>query len=408
MAQYSNENFIELVKERHPDWEIIGHIPSERNETTEVKCYKCGQIISRSRRQLLEKQGCPFCKGLLIIQGANDVSTLHPWIKNFVKEEEIFGQASSSKKEVTSVCPNCNFTRKITIKNLVSSIHKCPNCSDGVSYPNKYGRSFLKQLPIQNLITEFGPDWANGCKYDNYFEYNNQKYILEMDGGFHYEERQFNGTLEDRQQRDGFKDKEALNHGIHMIRINAIKSDPSFLKEQFLNSEFKDIFDLSIIDWIKCGQEANKSLVVEVCKYFNEGRYNTLQDIADYFNISLSTVKNYLAKGRKIGLCGYFTNTYVKRKNNNADPSEDYILKEKVKKPITVQIQAYDENKTFVGEYNSIQECTDKLNEKFPFKNFSANKISEVSKGDKQMKNRHKGFYFKRLEASSQAERGQS
>ena len=41
---------------------------------------------------------------------------------------------------------------------------------------------------MENFIAEYSPYWAGRKRYDNYFEYNGQAYILEMDGAWHYKD----------------------------------------------------------------------------------------------------------------------------------------------------------------------------------------------------------------------------
>ena len=67
----------------------------------------------------------------------------------------------------------------------------CPVCSDGVSYPNKYVRNLLKQLPIENLEYEWKPEWGKQYSYDNYFIYNEKEYIVEADGAQHFKDSIF-------------------------------------------------------------------------------------------------------------------------------------------------------------------------------------------------------------------------
>lgn len=84
-----------------------------------------------------------------------------------------------------------------------------------------------------------------------------------------------------------------------------------------------------------------------------------------------------------MGMCGYFTNTYQKRKDSTIDPSAVYLPKQKPsskRKPKKIKIQAFDENKLFIGEYDSIQECADELNKKFLLKNSPPIKFRKFQK----------------------------
>lgn len=62
---------------------------------------------------------------------------------------------------------------KISSLNIYHSC--CCVCSDGISYPNKYGfELFNNQLSTQidKFTREYHPEWANPYRYDFYFEIN--------------------------------------------------------------------------------------------------------------------------------------------------------------------------------------------------------------------------------------------
>ena len=62
-----------------------------------------------------------------------------------------------------------------------------------------------------------------------------------------------------------------------------------------------NIFDMRFIDWNKCERYAMKSLAIESCKCFQSGL--SIDDISDKFHLSTKTVKRYLDKGYKLGMC---------------------------------------------------------------------------------------------------------
>ena len=71
-----------------------------------------------------------------------------------------------------------------------------------------------------------------------------------------------------------------------------------------------EIFNLHRVDWIKIGQDSEKSLVKEVCDYWHihndinhEGLTTT--EIGNILNINRGVILSYLKKGSSIGFCNY-------------------------------------------------------------------------------------------------------
>ena len=178
-------------------------------------------------------------------------------------------------------------------------------CGDGISYPNKFGRAFLKQLPIQNHKCEYSPCWGGNYHYDNYFQYKTQEYILEMDGFLHYKESSLTKqTLNERQIIDTIKTNLAIEHGIHVIRINCLLPNCDYIKNNILNSELSLMFDLSNINWSLCDMVGQKSIVKEACDLYMSG-VTTLQHIGNILQVHRATVREYLKRGEKLGWCNY-------------------------------------------------------------------------------------------------------
>ena len=79
------------------------------------------------------------------------------------------------------------------------------------------------------------------------------------------------GGLKNQQENDKNKYELAINNGIkpsNYIVIDCRYSDLDFIKNNIINSRFNKIFDLSNIDWLKIGQDSEKSIVKEVCDYW--------------------------------------------------------------------------------------------------------------------------------------------
>ena len=75
---------------------------------------------------------------------------------------------------------------------------------DGFSYPNKISRQVFTKLPVQNLKFEYQDTWTDKKIYDVCFEYNNKKYIVEIDGEQHFYDSKWS-TAKEEQANDKYK-----------------------------------------------------------------------------------------------------------------------------------------------------------------------------------------------------------
>jgi len=221
-----------------------------------------------------------------------------------------YSQNSGSK--IDWKCPNCGFI----IKNKkIEDINKyglsCPKCSDGVSYPEKIMFNILQQLNIEFIyqLSKQNCHWIkNNYRYDFYFKYNNNKYIVEMDGSFHYMHNDMNNqTKEQTKKIDNIKNEMAINNNAKIIRINCSyrhNNKYTYIKNNIIHSELANIFNLSKIDWLQCNNFAYNSLMKQACDLWRKYQYSTLK-ISAMLHLSDSTIRNYLKQGTKLGWCKY-------------------------------------------------------------------------------------------------------
>lgn len=309
IRRISHDKFCEKIKQINSDITIIGEYMGDNNKIL-CKCNIDGYEWEAWPSHLLRRRGCPVCANQVIIDGINDIATKRSdLIQCFKNPEEAHIYTLNSNVYINAICPDCGYEKSIYISHLTRSGFGCPICGDGVSYPNKFIRNILRQLNI-SFIPEFSPDWLGRKSFDVYFELNGNKYIVEMDGelghgyGKHYKSSL---TLEDLKARDIDKDKLAMEHGINVIRINCCYKNFNrfqYIKENIINSELKDILDLSYINWIDCDIKSQKSFVKQVCDLYNTTG-ETIQGIANNFNLCTSTIKRYLIKGTEFGWCTF-------------------------------------------------------------------------------------------------------
>lgn len=318
------------------------------NSTTKINC-KCylGHIWSVTPAHLLHDGcGCPYCYGNAIWRGFNDLWTVRSDVAKLLKNHNDgykFGEHSNQKAEF--ICLKCNCVIIKSIDEVSRQGLSCSMCADGVSYPNKFARALLKQLSVEEFKCEYSPRWAHPYRYDNYFKYKGQPYILEMDGAFHFEEKAYSKlSLDERIQIDNIKTEMAAKQGIIVIRIDCRISNFDYIKTSILNSELNQLFDLCSVDWDLCDKISCNSLVKTACDLYMSGIYSTTT-IGKMLCVSSKAVLEYLKRGVRIGWCNYTTEDAVRRRIKN------------IQKPIV----AINSNDKIVHMFDSVKICTDEL-----------------------------------------------
>lgn len=314
------------------------------------KCLKDGYEYIISENDLKKCKGCPACAGKRILVGYNDLATTNPEIIRFLLDKEDgYRYTKGSSKRVWAVCPYCGYKKLIKVEELVyNGGLLCPKCSDGLSYPNKFAHNVFNQLYNQYILyePEYSPSWAGRMRYDNYVVLNNgQRLIVEMDGGFHYNDFGLRSA-----QNDSIKNTLAEKHGIKVIRINCfynqITNRFQFIKDNFIDS-LKQYFDLSYIDWESANSAGISNRLIEVVNYYNEHPFMSKQEIANCFNLSICTIRNYLITGEELGLCKYIKNDFERSKTS-------------------IPLTLYDSSGNYIGAYMSATQMANEfINEKF-------------------------------------------
>ena len=304
-SKLTHEEFIKRVRPEDRDLNVRG-IYVNAQTSIEVEC-KFGHVwYPRAGNLMANHYGCPYCSGKKLLIGETDLWTTRPDIASMLKnKDDGYRYTKGSNKKVDFVCNDCGAINNKSIDMVCRYGFSCRACSDGISYPNKFGRAVLNQLVGDDFECEYQPEWAKPYFYDNYFEADGNGYIVEMDGMFHYEESQYaNYSLSHQKNIDAIKDELALCHGIQVIRIDCRKSDCNYIKHSILNSKLCNIFDLSQIDWKLCDIKAQKNLMKEVCHLYNNGTHD-LNDIKNILHISMWSTQKYIKIGANSGLCDY-------------------------------------------------------------------------------------------------------
>lgn len=363
----------------------------ENEKWYKYSCLRCGNIDWIKEGNLNAGNGCNACckfnsKAKL---GINTIWDTDRWMCDLgVSEEVAKSSLPQSSKKIEVTCPDCGKKKKIAICNITKYKSICCNCGDGNSYLSKYIISMLDQLEV-NYKTEVKYEWnkyinpltnkESQASIDFVIYKDGREIPLEADGGFHRQYNNMTGmTAEMQQSIDKQRDDNCLQYlNEETIRI----SDEGEIRENILNSKLAELFDLSNIDWNKCEEFALKNIVKEVCEYWNnKEEWETTQTIADNNKWGIkgvSTIKNYLKKGKKLGWANY-------------DPKEEYKKGIRKLNKTGKAVEIFN-NDVSLGIFESCAELERQSEKLFGVK-LSSKSISAVCTG--KMGN-YKGFAFK-------------
>lgn len=329
-----------------------------KHDKFECKCNKCGYIFEANYSKLY-KNGCPCCSGKIVVKGINDMWTTSPEIARLLLDpEDGYKYTKTSNKMVDFKCDCCGklFSNK-TINQVYYYGLQCQDCSDGLSFGEKFMLNILKYYNIDFKIHKKF-EWSNNKEYDFYID--SYKYIVEMNGIQHYEEthRKNARSLQEEKDNDSYKFVLALNNGIkkeNYIVINSSVIDADIIIQQIINSNLSTIINFNYNELYNLFINSQKSLMIEACRLAREDELFADQ-IAKELGLGVNTIRNYLKRGEKLGLCIYKT-----RKSGKARTIK-YIPENKI------FYSAADAAKYFnVNDSTILKRCNDENNIHFIF-----------------------------------------
>lgn len=322
----THEEYIVKVKNTNPYIEVLGRYINMHTKILH-KCKICKHEWSVKPSDIVNKHGCPICSKRIIGNSPEYKNSIwasehRDYFAKYITEEQMKIYMPYTNKKIEMVCPDCGEHKMTSPNTLLRNGLGCI-CGDGISYPNKFIYSMLKQLDIE-IILEYSPEWANRKQYDIYIP--NLKCIVENHGAQHYKDgfTMFNKTYEIEKQNDKEKRQIAKENGIkNYIVIDCRNSNKEWIKQSVLNSELINIigFSEADIDWDKCDKFAVSNMVKEISDLWNKGM--CVEQIIEKVPLKRSAVYNCLNKGAKLLMCDYSnslsrkrTKAYKQRKEN--------------------------------------------------------------------------------------------
>ena len=301
--KYEPEEYRKLFNEIHNGkFELLSDYTTIQNKVR-VKHLDCGYEFETDPDKALKRKDivCPKCdkRYTIAIPNVNDIYTTNPEIVYLLADkEDAHRYKANSKKKIVLVCPVCGKEHEMTINKVVSRGYSCPYCG---KKSGSYGERFLMNMfyQLEQVVeNEFTPKWIKPKRFDFMFEKDDKKYIIELDGGWHFSDNRLSGkTYEEQKKTDAEKQKRAEDMGFIVIRLdyNYVNNNRNdYLINSIKNSYLSVLFDLSKIDFSECIYNAvHCSAVKDVADIWING-VRSSQQIADKLGISVGTVKSYL------------------------------------------------------------------------------------------------------------------
>ncbi len=346
-SKYSTNEYKEKLHIVNPSIILLDEYVNA-NTKVHFQCLKDKYIFFSDPKNVLHGTGCPVCAGRKILVGTNDLNTTNPEVSKYLENyEDGFSITYGSHKKLKYKCPFCSSIKKCRPNAVLdkNGKYKCSICGDGVSYPEKFISSIFEQLNINYVyqLTHKYFKWIGKFRYDFYIPEKNM--IIEVNGMQHYLN---NNGWTNAVNNDSEKYELAIKNNIkNYVYIDARYSEFDWLKENAIKS-LSSYFDLSNINWKLCGENANRSLMLEVCNYITGKSDFDLQFLSNKFNLSEATIYNYIVEGQKIGLCSMEKYKHIINKNKrfkiSNSVSNDIICLEtgEIFKSITSVNYSYD------------------------------------------------------------------
>lgn len=306
----THEEYVAQVNEVNPHIEVTGIYINNKCDMSYM-CKRCGFKDHARAEHLSDRyRQCRNCEGNgHITYGVNDFYTVKPDFAKYMEDQELAHKiGANSHKNVWFVCPDCN-TRFVNKPcNVVKNGLSCPSCSSGRRYPNKFMFNVLRSSGI-DFENEFSDTWTEKYLYDFMFVRDGNRYIVEMDGAFHFQYNSITKTpVEDAMSIDKYKTELAINNGYHLIRIDCnytnVGERYTYIKNNILNSELSELIDFSMIDFDLCDILSQKSDFIYICELYDSGIHD-VHEICKLIGLCYESVITHLKHSEELGCSTY-------------------------------------------------------------------------------------------------------
>lgn len=377
-------NDIEIIdREVREKYRIVsGKKRFERVKWYKYKCFKCGWDEGWMAEEFVEKHSCACCSKTILVPHINSLAAIKPeLIQYFVDETEAYNVfPRTTNHKVLLKCTDCGNKKYMLPDKLTSRGFFCSQCSDHISYPEKFFMSVLNQLKIEYIYqpTTNIFDWCGNYRYDFYIPLINT--IVELHGMQHYTGyyRGHNVMSNDDKKRD-LAYHNGFNKSNYII-IDCRYSNKDWIQNNINKSVFSQMLNLDKIDWDLCDKNGIHTIIKKICEEWENNNCVSIYDLSKKYHLSRATIREYLIKGTKFGWCNYSIDKTYKRKSD--------CLSEKMGQ----KIEVYKDN-NYLGTYKSATYLAQHSLEIVGVK-LNVSSIRDVCNG---ICYHHKGFTFKEV-----------
>ena len=143
---------------------------------------------------------------------------IHQYVTN---REDLFNYRYSSRKTITTTCPNCNMVKKIRVVDLTKDTYSCPCTKSYSSFGERVTQAYLDILNVP-YVREYKFKDLGLKRFDFYLP--NHNTVVEVHGIQHYQEVTGYMCHKTTKQSDIEKRQFCKDNGIQYVEIDARKS----------------------------------------------------------------------------------------------------------------------------------------------------------------------------------------
>lgn len=233
--------------------------------------------------------GCAYSNGKRIFEGNSVYSLRHlrPYIVDLDESKTI--PKGSSKHKIKVKCTECGNEKMVSPSELNKRGFFCEFCSNGISYPENFLKSYLK---VKNINYEYQKSFKDlpNRRFDFFLPESNT--VIETHGIQHYK-KSGNWDYKETKKSDEIKENYCKTNNIRFVKLNCSQSSFNFIQEEINNNNFLESISNDEVDLIlKNIEEIKNYPVKEIVELHKEG--NNTREISLKVGISQRTILNIL------------------------------------------------------------------------------------------------------------------
>lgn len=299
-------NIGDIVKSKTGNHKIIDKT-IEKDGTSSYICI-CNNDHQYIKRQTKINTGCPYCSNRIIEHGINDISTTNNEMFSMLVDKSFgYNHCETSQEKTLFNCPICNNTVFTTPYLVKTRGLKCPKCSDGFSYGEKFIMNLLTVIDIPYIYQYSSKNqlWCGKYKYDFYIP--SKDCIIEVNGLQHYKDCTWS-NYEEVHKNDTLKKSLAKDYVRYYINLDVRESNLIYIKQSILRSNLDDILELylydDIISWKQIHEKSLSPIIIKIIEKYNSITKD-VSTLSNLLNVSSPTIVKYLKEASFLKLCDY-------------------------------------------------------------------------------------------------------